>query len=669
MTLGRKTLLALAAFFLLANLRQRAVQHPFVGPLDVPAHDVFSFSDPSQVAVRHVALDLTVDFEAKQLRGSATLLLDNHNAAHTLVLDTSELAIGAVTIDGAPALWSLGTTTPNGTPLTIGIEPSTHYVRIDYATSPTASALQWNSAEQSFGRVRPYLYSINEPVGARSWIPIQDTPATRMTYEATLHVPPDLLALMSAENNPASLHGDGVYHFTMSRTVPAYLIALAVGRLEFRAIGARSGVYAEPELIDDAQRELAYLPDMIDAAERICGPFPFVRHDIALMPPTFVAGGMEHPMLNFLNPFSTVTQNRDTAVEPKALVAHELAHSWAGDATTLSTWSDVWLNEGITSYLTLRILEEMGDGDRAELAYANDRAGYAAFAKPNDPDTILHRTDPPSAGAMFSNTSYTKGELFLRMLEDELGRDALDAFLQRYFRKLSFHWTDDRNFLALLLEAHPDAREALRLDEWIYAPGLPSNVTAPASSAMRDTAIDRGNRWASGTPLAELGASSWTPTELELFLLYAPGNTVRARMTELDAAFGLSAMTAPPNIWLTHAMLASYTAAWPAIERVLMRGGPNSTIVATYTKLAHADLVRARTIFEHARNRYLASVAAQVQSILGVPSAGLAHDKRHLTAPRPRSTFAACPTSCRSAIARTRSPASRRSATSSSASR
>lgn len=613
----RRFLLSLVTLLFLVAARQRAVHHP-----GLPAHppaDQFTFSNASAVTTRHLALDLSVDFEARQLRGTATLTIENLAGASTLVLDTNDLTIARVTLDGAtPGLWSVGTGNLYGQPLTIGIRPETRTVTIEYATDPSAEGLFWNTAEQSFGRQEPYLYSLNEPVGARSWIPIQDTPSTRMTYEATLRVPPHLLALMSAENNPAARNATGIYDFRMTKTVPAYLIALAVGRLEFRAFDGRSGLYAEPELIDDAQWELQYVPAMMEAAEDIAGPYPFVRYDLLLMPPTFVVGGMEHPMLNFINPFSVVSGNDPAAPEPKSLIAHELAHSWAGDAVTLATWNDVWLNEGITSYLTLRILEAVGGADRAELGFFLDRRSYAQYAAQpeNAQASILHRqvTEP---GEGFGSTGYTKGELFLRTLEDLLGRPALDAFLQRWFARFAWRWVDDRAFVATLMEFVPEGTE-LRLNEWLYAPGLPSNVTAPTSSTIYSRARQRADAFQAGTTMAQLDASSWPELDVEYFLQVVSLNHLRPRMAEVDAALRLSTRETPPVIWMLHAAATEYAPARPAIERALMRGGPNGRTVQLYNALRWTPGNRAfaREVFARARNRYDDGVAAYVEAML-----------------------------------------------------
>lgn len=614
--------LSLVTVLFLVNARGRAVQHP-TPYTDLP-HDQFTFSEPARITTRHLELDLTVDFERQVVRGKATLDVQNLTGTRTLILDTSGLAVSRVTRDGGtPANFTFGAANAFGTPLRIDVEPTTTDVTVEYTTSSTASAFHWNSAAQTYGRTKPYLYTQNEPIEARSWIPIQDTPAVRFTYDATIRVPVGHLAVMSAGNNPRATNATGVYQFSMEQTIPAYLVALGVGRLDYHAFDERTGVYAEPELIADAAWELTYMPDMLAAAERILGPHPFPRHDVLLGPPTYLIGGMEHPMLNFISPFAVVTGNKPARFEPRNLMAHELAHSWAGDQTTLGSWNDVWLNEGITSYLALRIIEEMGYPERAELQFFFDRFSYDSYSKSlqDASVTAMHRTLPDTNGA-FSATAYLKGELFIRTLEGHLGRTTLDRFLRDYFRSFAWRWVDDRNFLARLTATLGQAPAAsLRINEWIYGLMLPSNVTAPTSAAIYDRAMDRANRFNAGATFASLDPQSWTDTELDLFLGAVNTGTVGPRLAEIDASLGLSSRVTPPVNWLRHTLTHRYIHADAALERMLMRGGPNGTITTLYSWLIPINKTRAQQIFNAARERYHPNVAAQVEKMLNGQSA------------------------------------------------
>lgn len=625
-------LLALFTFVLLFNGRQRAVQHPTAWPSHGAPADAFTYSEPANVTTQHLLLDLTVDFEARQLRGRATLEIDNRAATRTLILDTYELAIERVLLDHTtPAIWSLGNSTRVGAPLSIEIEPNTRFVTIDYATSTTAGpirdsfgpVLNWTEPHETFGGQEPYLYTINAPIGARSWLPVQDTPTVRMSFDATLRVPRGMLALMTARGNPTIANDTGVYVFHMPEALPSYLIALAVGRLEFHAFDERTGVYAEPELIDDAAWELQSMPAMLEAAEQIVGAFPFARHDVLLMPPTFFVDGMEHPMLNFLRPTSAVGGHHPEQPLPKDLLAHELAHSWAGDATTLANWNDIWLNEGFATYLAHRILETMQSDEQTELVWQQDRQNYEDHLRRAAPSsTILHRqVAAPIDG--WTQTGYLKGALFLRTLEQRAGREAFDEFLRRYFASTRWWWVDDLKFSALFRRVvqPPIALESeLRLEEWLYGTGLPSNVTAPATSTLRTRAEQRAAAFRDGTPIAQLAPHAWSDTETTLFLQLASPQ-VRTRMAEVDAALALSQRDTPPFSWLTDSIAARYEPGLAAVERVMLRGAPFTWIPTLYTRLTAIDRPRAQSIFQRGRDQYYPLLEQEVAAIVGATAA------------------------------------------------
>jgi leukotriene-A4 hydrolase len=616
--------LAVLAFALLTGARGRAVgPTPLAPPLEGLPEDVYSWSEPADVQVRHVELDLNVSFETRTLAGTAHLDIHNLRGTSTLVLDTESLSIERITLNsGEPTLWSVGDATPFGAPLTVAIKPDTHRVSITYRTSAEASGLLWNTAEQTLGRTHPYLYTQNEPIAARSWIPIQDTPGVRMTYAATVRVPPDVMALMSA-SNPKERNDSGIYRFVMDQPVPAYLISMAVARLEYRELASGIGVYAEPVLIEDAARELHYVPRMMEIAESIAGPYPWGQYDLLMMPPTYIIGGMEHPRLNFINP-SIITRNRSVDPVPSTLIAHELAHSWSGDLATLATWADVWLNEGITSYLEVRIIEELSGPRRAEYEWFNDRRGFQNLVNNLDDDlssTILHRPTGHfiHPGSFFNSAAYTKGGLFFKTLEDTAGRQRLDAFLQLYFETFRFRWVDDLHFLDLLRES---LNPPVDVEQWIYGAGLPSSVTAPGSSQLFNQVLAEANGFLGGQSID--APSSWTAIEIDLFIALI-GSAAHGRMSEVDGRFGLSSLPTPPVNWLIASIRANYSPGLAAVERILMRGGPNGWIMTLYAELAEtpAGLALALSVFERAAMRYHDGVRSQVELILGLSSSAL----------------------------------------------
>ena len=299
-----------------------------VKPADPAARDLHSHARPDQVRVRHVDLDLDVLFVSKTLSGTATLTIERASGS-TLTLDTSDLHIDKVECspDGkswTAAKYELGSSNAIlGAPLAVTLTRGAKQVRIHYSTDPGASALQWLEPAQTAGRTQPFLFTQSQAIHARSWIPLQDSPGVRVTYSARIRVPKPLTALMSAETVPGDPPRQDEFSFRMPQAIPPYLIALAVGELEFRPIGARAGVYSEKPVIERAAREFQDTEKMIQAAEKLYGPYRWGRYDILVLPPSFPFGGMENPRLTFATP--TVIVGDKSLV---SIIAHELAHSW-----------------------------------------------------------------------------------------------------------------------------------------------------------------------------------------------------------------------------------------------------------------------------------------------------------------------------------------------------
>jgi epoxyqueuosine reductase len=316
--------------------------------------DEHTLSNADSVQVKHLHLDIGVDMDRKQISGSATWTIANDHGKKELVLDTYELTIDSAVVDGVKVEYKLdGMITYLGRALHVPIAAGSKSVVIYYKTGPGAKALQWLSPQQTHDKKFPFLYTQSEAIYARSWIPCPDGPGIRFTYSARVKVPKGLLALMSAENSDV-VNDSGIYRFRMQQPIPAYLMALAVGDLEFRGIDDRTGVYAEKGMIDKARWEFENVGRMVGTAEQLYGPYRWGRYDVLVCPPGFPIGGMENPRLTFCTP-SIIAGDRSLV----SLIAHELAHSWSGNLVTNATWNDFWLNEGFTNYFERRIMEQM----------------------------------------------------------------------------------------------------------------------------------------------------------------------------------------------------------------------------------------------------------------------------------------------------------------------
>ncbi len=594
----------------------------------LPAYgeDSHSFSRPNEVAVKHIDLDLSVDFQARQLSGTARLTLEHNSRAQELWLDTRDLEIISVTLDddSSKVDFALGESVDFlGQSLSVKIKPTTKAVNISYKTSPGAAALQWLAPSQTAGGNSPFLFTQSQAILARTWIPCQDSPGVRITYSATIRTSPDLMAVMSAENG-TERNEDGVYHFNMPQAVPSYLLALAVGDLEFRAMGERSGVYAEPSVVEKAAAEFEDTEKMMAAAEKLYGPYRWGRYDIIVLPPSFPFGGMENPRLTFATP--TVLAGDKSLV---ALIAHELAHSWSGNLVTNANWDDFWLNEGFTTYFEHRIMEELYGKEHADmlasLSYRDyeeelDRLGAESL------DSHLHldlKGRDPDDG--MTSIAYDKGHFFLRTLENAVGREAWDEFLSNYFDEFAFKSMTTEAFVAHLkshlLKGNRTLEQELQIDAWIYGPGIPQNIARVQSAAFA-TVEGELQKWQAGTAARTLTTDGWTTQHWLHFLHSLPETETLSlsQMKELDSAFGFSS-TGNSEIlhaWLLHAINNQYAPAYPALEHFLTSMGRRKFLRPLYTKMAEnpAMLQMAKLIYQKARPTYHSVSTGTIDEVL-----------------------------------------------------
>lgn len=613
---------------LIVPVTAHAQTAPQVAPiLTTPeAKDVWTYARPEIARVTHVALDLRVDFGSQTLGGSATLNLLTAPGAKEIILDIDGLDILSVTEAGGPALpYSIGTRAPElGSPLTIQLLPTTRQIRILYRTRPDASALQWLPPELTAGKKKQYLFSQGQPINNRSWFPTQDSPGIRQTWSATLNVPDNMVAVMSGERldgatgRPAT-DGRRTFRFKLDRPVPTYLVALTVGDLAFKETGPRSGVWAEPSMLDAAVREVADIEKMIDAAQALYGPYRWGRYDMLVLPPSFPYGGMENPTLTFLTPTIITGDRSNTDV-----VAHELAHSWSGNLVTNATWSDSWLNEGFTTYFENRIMEALYGKERAALYVDLDWDGMQRDIQEaggsNAPTTRLHGAPGATAGQL----DYFKGSTFLRTIEHAVGRKRFDAYLRSYFDRFAFQPQTSAGFLrdirARLIKGDRALERKLQLDRWVYQLGIPENAVQIKSATL--ASVDRQvTALNAGGPVSAVNPKGWSTQEWLRLLNGLSRKQSASRLYDLDAGLGLSQSSNAyvRSAWAELAIANRYEAAMPSIEQFVTSVGRGLLIRPVFIALmAQGDWGKehATRLFALARASYHPVTAAQVEKII-----------------------------------------------------
>lgn len=575
--------------------------------------DPHSFSEPQKAKVTHLHWKANIDFSRKTIEATATWDIQSAPDANEIVFDTESLSIQSISLDdGREVEVSLDQADSMlGQALRIPIDKSTKSITIKYNTQPGAQALQWLEPSQTAGKERPFLFTQSQAILARSWIPCQDSPGIRFTYQADVTVPKDLLALMSA-SNPQEKGESGSYHFEMKQPIPSYLLALAVGDIEFKSISDRSGIYAEPSVLDTAVWEFADLEKMIGGAEELYGDYLWERYDVIVLPPSFPFGGMENPRLTFATP-SILAGDRSLT----SLIAHELAHSWSGNLVTNGTWNDFWLNEGFTVYFEHRIMEKLYGRDYEEmlslLALQDLRETVESLKAENlYADTKLKLAlegRNPDDGV--TDIAYQKGYFFLRLFEEKYGREKFDAFLKNHFASNAFKSLNTDMFIAEIkkfyLDTYNVALDEKLFNEWIFSEGLPDNCPVPQSDRFEnvEALIDR---WKKGERLSKKNSKDWSTHEWLHFLKNLPDTLTQSEMKTLD---GFGNFTASGNseittAWLVKAIKHRYTPAYPKLEEFLINTGRRKFLVPLYTELIKTPegKQRAIEIYGKARPNY-----------------------------------------------------------------
>ncbi len=599
----------------------------------VADHDEHSYAEPQKVAIADLALDIAVDFDAKTIGGTATYTLDwKDKAATELVLDTRDLTISKVEgeANGAwsPLQYALAAKDPVlGSKLTIETPARNAKVRVTYTSSPEASGLQWLTPEMTEGKQLPFMFSQSQQIHARSWVPLQDTPQVRYTYTAHVTSRPDVMVLMSADNDPAAAR-DGDYSFKMPQKIPSYLMAIAAGDLVFKPISARSGVWAEPAMVDKATKEFEDTEKMIATTEQLYGPYRWDRYDMLVLPPSFPYGGMENPRLSFITP--TVIVGDKTLV---SLIAHELAHSWSGNLVTFSSAKHGWLNEGFTSYVENRIVESLYGKEQSSMEYAIARNALkkeiatmpeATQALAVKPGTKLDADDALSA------VSYDKGAWFLQMLEERFGRQEFDAFLRGYFDHFAFQSITTEQFLAYakkhLFDKHPNLVSDAEIQEWIYAPGIPAGAPQVQSRGFSNTDTARIAWQGIGQlPNPQL-TDAWITQQWVHFIEGMGDKLTVEQVKQLDDAYHFTG-TANGEIamrWYPLTIRSGYVDARPEIAKFIERVGRRKLIMPIYEELVKTPdgLAFAQETFARAKPGYHPITTGSVEAVLAKASAG-----------------------------------------------
>lgn len=482
-------------------------------------------------------LRVSLDFSAQRLSGTVTYKLRRTDDAPELVLDAAGLQLGA-------AAWLQG---DRALTAQVSVQDDSWHVTWpagDAATARRDLTLRLNWAVQprrGLYFVRPdadepkrplHAWTQGETHQARYWLPCPDDPDERMTWSVAITAPQEMTALSNGDRQQRTV--DGPLATTTYRSpwpLPIYLLTLAVG--PFVGVdhpGARVPLtsWVLPGQQEAARRDFARLPKIFDFFERLLGvPYAFSRYGQVVVH-EFHFGGMENATLTTLNLRSLpdAAQERDHPVDP--LLAHELAHQWFGDTVTCRHWGDVWLNEGLASWLESTWAAEQHGPDRLAEALGGMRRGIVAeSARAARPMSAARWPDPDQ---LFDSHAYNKGAWVAHMLRARLGDAAFFAGMKSYLTRHKLQSVEAVDLRRAMEDASGRNLQGF-FRRWVDEPGVPSlraelrwndNAKAFELELQQTQRIDRQQ------PVFDL--------EIEVAVRDQPGDEPRIHRLQLDAA-------------------------------------------------------------------------------------------------------------------------------------
>jgi aminopeptidase N len=346
---------------------------------------------------------------------------------------------------------------------------------------------------------RWYIYSQFEEIWARRAFPCFDEPGYKVPWQMTLHVKKDQVALSNAPVVSESDSGDGTKAVKFAETppLPSYLVALAVGDMEFVNAGTAGKKNTRIRIVvphgrsAEAKFAAETTPTIVNLLEDYFGiPYPYDKLDEVAIP---LAGyAMEHPGLVTYGASIIIQKPDEDSLGRQrgwvSVASHELAHQWFGDLVTTAWWDDIWLNEGFASWMANKIVNQYHPEWKMNISELN---GYQG-AMYNDGLVSARQVRQPiesddDIANAFDSITYQKGSALLNMFESYMGPEKFRDGVRRYLLKYQWKNATSADFLAAL--AGSDSSVAAAFSSFLDQPGVPL-VTARLECSGRGTQLD-----------------------------------------------------------------------------------------------------------------------------------------------------------------------------------
>ena len=426
----------------------------------------------ADIDVERYDLVASYDPGARRLVGELGIVLDIVAATDRLAFDADGPAVSRVSVDERPAtfdiegrelLIGLRGIVPAGTRLDVTIEFETVVEDADFRFDgaglfPTAEG----------------IWSVNEPDGVSTWMPVNDHPVDKAAWTFEVTVPDGLTAVLNGGLDPSSPVTDdsgATWRWIQDEPMAPYLITFLVGDYDIVPDGSSpSGVELQHVVLDGRAGDLDPYLDITDRQlvffEDTFGPYPFDRYGLALADS---ASGLAMETQG-LSLFSATDFDGRVGEFHHRILAHELAHQWFGDAVSPGTWHDIWLNEGFATYSEWLWLEEIGDADVETLA------------------TLTLRTLPPDGwplaepDELFGAVSYRGGAVALHAIRRTIGDDAFFEGLRRWVER-HLDATATTADLQRVFEEVSGIDLGELFAAWVYAERIPERLPDARSTA------------------------------------------------------------------------------------------------------------------------------------------------------------------------------------------
>jgi len=296
-----------------------------------------------------------------------------------------------------------------------------------------------------------YIFTQFESIDARDAFPCFDEPSYKVPWQLTLTVPQQDKVDSNTPLESQQIQGTHVvYTFKKTKPLPSYLIAFAVGPLEFVDAGTAGRNHVPVRIVvpkghaDEAKYAAEVSATILTLEENYYGiPYPYEKLDNVAIPTTFGFGAMENAgMITYAQNIILAKPQRDTITRQReyaSVAAHEMAHQWTGDLVTTAWWNDIWLNEAFATWMEQKILAEWKPEWQTRVEDVNEKlqaeAEDSLVSAREIRQPIESKNDISNA---FDEITYQKGAAVIRMFEHWVGEREFQKGVHDYLEKYAF---------------------------------------------------------------------------------------------------------------------------------------------------------------------------------------------------------------------------------------